>query len=219
VVRIHVLRHGEVASHRGDVPITSDAVRRAFEVGRGLGRREPVPVLVLCGDTRRASDTAAHLARGVADVGATVLGPRVAFALRNPDLYLAGTRVDMVSTADTFAEQVEGLDAEDVASHEFYSGYLASPDRIGLWMNHDSPPGETAGIVAARFRAFARSLIDRVPADAGSVVAVTHSPLVRAVGVDLLGRDIGEPPFVAGLLVEVAADGTMVAEVFEPEAG
>jgi hypothetical protein len=49
------------------------------------------------------------------------------------------------------------------------------------------------------------------------VIAVTHSPLIRAAGLDLLGYDIGEPPWVSGLLVLVAGDGTMRAEVFGEE--
>ena len=61
-------------------------------------------------------DTAAHLARGVIDAGGIVIGPKVAFALRNPDLYLAGVRVNMVSSAGALAEQVDGLSAEDVDS-------------------------------------------------------------------------------------------------------
>jgi hypothetical protein len=49
------------------------------------------------------------------------------------------------------------------------------------------------------------------------VVAVTHSPLLRAAGLDFLGRDIGEPPWVSGLLVTVGADATMSAEMLSLE--
>ena len=60
-------------------------------------------------------DTAAHLARGVTESGGKVTGPEVAFALRNPDLYVNGVRVNMVSSAETLADQVEGLTADEVA--------------------------------------------------------------------------------------------------------
>lgn len=216
-MRLYLLRHGEVASHRGDVPITTDAERQAFEVGQGFGHREAEPVLILSGDTRRAMDTAAHLARGVVDADGCVMGPEIALALRNPDLYLAGVRVDMVSSASAFAEQVDGLSAEDVESLEFFQRFIASTDRIGWWLTHASPPGEDARAIAVRLRSFAASLGDPVPGRPGSVIAVTHSPLIRAAGLDLLGYDIGEPPWVSGLLVLVAGDGTMRAEVFGEE--
>lgn len=218
-VRLYLLRHGQVTSHRGDVPITPDAERHAFDVGQRLGGREKGAILVLSGETRRAADTAAHLAKGVTDVGGTVIGPRVAFALRNPDLYLAGTRVDMVSSAEALASQVDGYVAADVEDVGFFPEFFASPDRIGWWLSHESPPGENAAAIAARLRTFARSLADPIPGDPGAVVAVTHSPLLRALGLELMGEDIGEPPWVSGLLIEVGPDGFMSAVVFPGEGG
>jgi broad specificity phosphatase PhoE len=200
------------------VLITADAERHAFEVGRSLGLREGEPIMVLSGDTRRAMDTARHLARGVVDAGGRVVGPEIAFALRNPDLYLAGARVNMVSSAYALADQVEGLSPEDVVSLDFFPEFIESPDRVGWWLAHESPPGEDARSVAARIRAFARSLVDPVPGRPDVVVAVTHSPLLRAAGLDFLGRDIGEPPWVSGLLVTVGANATMSAEMLSLEA-
>lgn len=217
-MRLYLLRHGEVASHRGDVPITAAAEGQAFEVGQGFGSRYSDPIPILSGDTRRAKDTAANLARGVVDAGGQVVGPQVAFPLRNPDLYLAGARVDMVSSLEAFAAQVDGLSPEDVASLDFFPEFIASPDRIGWWLRHESPPGEDARSIAARVRSFAASLTDPVPVRPEVVVAVTHSPLVRAAGLDFLGRDIGEPPWVSGLLVIVEDDQHMSAEVFGVEA-
>jgi broad specificity phosphatase PhoE len=218
-VRLYLLRHGEIASHRGDVPITAAAEEQAFAVGRGFGLREPGPITVLSGETRRAIDTAAHLARGIIDAGGILVGPRVAFALRNPDLYLAGVRVNMVSSADTLAEQVEGLSAEDVASLDFFPTFFDSPDRIGWWLAHPSPPGEDARSVAARVEAFAGSLADPIPDGPEVVVAVTHSPLLRAVASDSLGHDIGEPPWVTGLLMVVDHDRNTTVELCDPGAG
>jgi broad specificity phosphatase PhoE len=216
LTRLYLLRHGEVTSHRGDVEITDAAERQSFEVGRRFGASETLPIRILSGETRRAKDTASHFARGVVDAGGAVVGPEVAFALRNPDLYLAGTRVNMVSSAEALAEQVPGLSVEDVPSIEFFPAFFAEPDRIGWWLGHESPPGEDASSLAARFRSFALSLADPVPDRCEVVVAVTHSPLIRAAGLDLLGHDIGEPPWVSGLLVTVSEDRSLRAEVFDP---
>ena len=218
-MRLYLLRHGEITSHRGDVPITAAAEEQAFAVGRGFGLREPGSISVLSGETRRAIDTAAHLARGVIDAGGDVIGPKVAFALRNPDLYLAGVRVNMVSSADALAEQVEGLSAEDVASLGFFPTFFESPDRIGWWLAHPSPPGEDARSVAARVESFAASLVDPMPDKPEVVVAVTHSPLLRAVASHSLGHDIGEPPWVSGLLIVVDDDRNTTVEVYYEGAG
>jgi broad specificity phosphatase PhoE len=216
LTRLHLLRHGEVTSHRGDVAITDDATRQAFAVGKVYGTKETGPIEVLSGETRRAKDTASHLARGIVEAGGTVIGPEVAFALRNPDLYLAGTRVNMVSSAQALAEQVPGMAAEDVATIDFFPTFFAEADRIGWWLSHESPPGEDAASLATRFRSFAASLADPVPDRAEVVVAVTHSPLIRAAGLALLGHDIGEPPWISGLLVTIDDDRSLSAEVFDP---
>lgn len=218
-MRLYLLRHGEVTSHRGDVPLTADGERVSFVAGEGLAGRETGPILILSGETRRAIDTAAHMAKGMSNAGGTVLGPRVAFALRNPDLYVAGTRVNMVSSAEALAEQVEGLTPEAVASLEFFPEFFASPDRIGWWLSHDSPPGENAAALGARVQSFTSSLTDPIPGDPQAVVAVTHSPLLRAMGMGLLGHDIGEPPWVSGLLIEVEPDGRMSAGIFDGKSG
>jgi broad specificity phosphatase PhoE len=215
LTRLYLLRHGEVTSHRGDVAITDAAEQQAFAVGQSFGVDEEGPIRVLSGETRRAKDTAFCFSQGVAEAGGQVLGPEVAFALRNPDLYLNGTRVNMVSSAEALADQVPRLSPEDVASIDFFPDFFASPDRIGWWLEHESPPGEDATALAVRVRSFAASLVDPVPDRTEVVVAVTHSPLIRAAGLDLLGYDIGEPQWVSGLLVTVSDDGSLSAELFD----
>jgi broad specificity phosphatase PhoE len=69
--------------------------------------------------------------------------------------------------------------------------------------------------VAARIVAFARSLENR-GTGADTVVAVTHSPVLRAVAVGLDLEDPGEPPYLTGYAVDVRTDGTARAEVFTP---
>ena len=214
-MRLYLLRHGEVASHRGDVPITPDAEHHAYAMGKAIGADHEGPVSVLCGETRRASETAAHLARGLVDAGREVIGPTVAFALRNPDLYLGGVRVNMVSSPEALAEQVPGLDTGNVGSLDFFPEFIESSDRIGWWLAHPSPPGDDASSVVARVRSFAASLDDPVSNRAETTVAVTHSPLLRSLARDSMGHDMGEPPWVSGLLIEINRDDALVIEPFQ----
>jgi hypothetical protein len=69
--------------------------------------------------------------------------------------------------------------------------------------------------VAARIVAFARSL-GNPGIHADTVVAVTHSPVLRAVAVGLGLEDPGEPPYLTGYAAHVQTDGTACAEVFSP---
>ena len=204
--RLFLLRHGQVPSHRGDVPVTEEGLRTAEEVGRRLAARAgSSPIRVISGETRRTRDTAAAVARGAREAGAEVREEGVAFALRNPDLYLAGVRVNMVSSETAFAEQVPGFTEADVAKVTFFNDWLTVPDRVGWWVRHPDPPGDDAAAVATRIRAWAASFGDRAdPAE--FTVAVTHSPVLRAVAVDATGGDPGEPEWLAGLEAEIDPD-------------
>jgi hypothetical protein len=70
--------------------------------------------------------------------------------------------------------------------------------------------------VAVRIRAFAASLADRDDATAFTV-AITHSPVLRACGLDVAGADIGEPNWLAGLEAEIADDRSVQLRIL-PEA-
>lgn len=212
---LYLLRHGEVTSHRGDVPVTDDGLAFAEQVGRRLGAAAPGLLRMVSGETRRTRDTAAAVARGARKAGAEVTEDGVAFALRNPDLYLAGVRVDMVSNEEAFAAQVPGLPAEDVVKVTFFREWLTVPDRVGWWVAHHNPPGDDATSVVARIRAFASSFADRPGSE--TIVGITHSPVLRACIVDAAGSDPGEPPWLAGLAVQIAADGPVRMTVL-PEA-
>lgn len=203
--RLFLLRHGEVTSHRGDVPVTEAGLQTAVEVGQRLAGRAQGAIRVISGETRRTRETAAAVTRGAREAGAEVLEEGVAFALRNPDLYLGGVRVDMVSSEAAFAAQVPGLAEADVARIEFFASWLTVPDRVGWWVGHKNPPGDDAGAVAARIRTFAASLADR-QGDTAFTVAVTHSPVLRAVAWDVTGADPGEPAWLAGLEAEISPD-------------
>ena len=195
--RLLLLRHGEVESHRGDVPVTPRGLAEAAEAGRSLGKDPSGQLLVLTGDTRRARETGQAVAEGARTAGAAVDGPAVAFALRNPDLYLAGVRVNMVSSAAALADQVPQLSPEEAAHVPFFAGFLAEDDRVGWWAHHPDPPGDDTPAVYRRIMAFARSLADT--AGPPAIVAVTHSPVLRACALAGLNRDPGEPAWLAGL--------------------
>jgi broad specificity phosphatase PhoE len=213
--RLILLRHGEVDSHRGDVALTTLGRDRSVEAGRCLATSGVGAVRLLFGATRRAEETARGVRDGLAAAGGVVAGPDVAFALRNPDLYLAGARVDMVSSAEAFAAQVPWLSAEDVLAAPFFAGFLSAPDRIGFWLRTPAPPGDDARAVAGRIVTFARSLGDRA-IRADTVVAVTHSPVLRAISLGLRDDDPGEPPYLNGFEVEIASGGAPLANPFDP---
>jgi broad specificity phosphatase PhoE len=209
-----LLRHGEVESHRGDVPVTTEGLQTAAEVGahlaaRATGRR----IRIVSGETRRTRDTAEAVARGAVDGGADVVTGGVAFALRNPDLYLAGVRVNMVSSEQAFAEQVPGLAEADIGKLAFFRDWLSVPDRVGWWVAHENPPGDTAADVARRIERFAASFADR-PGD-DLVVGVTHSPVLRALAVHCTGTDPGEPAWLAGIAADVADDRSVTFRVLD----
>ena len=210
--RLFLLRHGEVTSHRGDVPVTEEGLQTAEQVGRRLATRADGPIRVVSGETRRTRETAAAVARGAREAGADVQEDGVAFALRNPELYLAGVRVDMVSNEAAFAVQVPGFTEADVAKVTFFREWLTVPDRVGWWVRHTEPPGDDAAAVAERIRAYAGSLADRDDGTAFTV-AITHSPVLRACAVEVTGGDIGEPQWLAGLEAEVSADRSVRLQV------
>ncbi|HWG65027.1 MAG TPA: phosphoglycerate mutase family protein [Streptosporangiaceae bacterium] len=199
VPRLLLLRHGIVASHQGDVPVTEQGLANAAEFGRMLGKQSTGPLLVFSAETRRTRETAGAIAAGARAAGAIVQGPSVAVALRNPDLYLAGERVDMVSTALALAAQVPGMSAEAAASVPFFAGFLAAPDRVGWWLRHPDPPGDDAHAVLRRIMAYARSLGDLGAHGPQLTVGITHSPVLRACALAAGRQDPGEPEWLTGL--------------------
>ncbi len=210
-VTLLLLRHAHVDGHRGDVPLTDRGHEQARLAGRWLARRGDDVAAVLYGGTRRTRETAAGLIEGLGQKRATE--PLDSFALRNPDLYLGGDRVTMVSSAEAFAQQTFEMGAAEVASAPFFGEWLEHPERVGFWVSHPSPPGDDAATVARRMTAFARSLLD-VPTWRGkTVVAVTHSPVLRSVGLDLTGADPGEPVHVHGYEFTVAPCSIVIDDV------
>jgi broad specificity phosphatase PhoE len=212
------LRHAEIPSHRGDLPATSAGLRQAEAVGRGLADSVPpgAHVEFLHAPTVRTVQTAEALAGGMrcalpAAAGVQLGAPRAEPAIRNPDVYVAGHRVEMVSALDAVAAQLPdgALTREELERNAFFSRFLASPDRIGLWVADPAPPGERADDVAWRFWCWARSLCDASPPYARRFVCVTHSgPLRALVRRYVLDRDPGEPDYVEAVGLSFAADGS-----------
>jgi broad specificity phosphatase PhoE len=203
--RLLLLRHGEVASHRGDVAVTDRGLDRAEQVGRRLAAGAD-RIRVLTGETLRTRQTGVAIASGASAAGATVDTPRVAFALRNPDIYVAGERVDMVSSAAALAEQVPGMTVDEAAAVPFFTEFYDHPDRIGWWLRLADVPGDDAQAVARRIGHFAASLPDRATRPAELTVGITHSPVLRACALAHLGHDPGEPEWLTGLELSVSSD-------------
>jgi broad specificity phosphatase PhoE len=208
--RLLLLRHGEVASHRGDVAVTDRGLDRAEHVGRSLAAGAD-RIRVLTGATLRTRQTGVAIATGASAAGATVDAPRVAFALRNPDIYVAGERVDMVSSAAALAEQVPGMTVDEAAAVPFFTEFYDHPDRIGWWLRLADVPGDDAQTVARRIGHFAASLPDRTTRPAELTVGITHSPVLRACALAHLGHDPGEPEWLTGLELSVSSDRSVAA--------
>jgi len=133
------------------------------------------------------------------------------WAIRNPDIYVAGTRIELVSTAEAVVEQLppSSLNPEQVAQLPFLHGYWADPDRIGYWVNHPNPPGEDADTVARRLLTFALSLLDLPRDQPLRYICVTHSPPIRAfLRRYLLGYDPGEPEYLEAVNVDFDTYGS-----------
>ena len=212
--RLVLLRHGEVASHRGDVPVTEPGLAHAERTGKVLGGIDG-RFTVLFGGTRRTRETAEALCRGIGDQDRTG-EPVESFALRNPDLYLAGTRVNMVSSHAALAEQIPGMTETEAEASEWWSTFLSHTDRIGWWLRDANPPGDTAHDVATRLLRFAASLTDPGPMSSTTVIGVTHSPVLRAVLHHATGADSGEPAYVTGVQITLTGSDTPRIQAFDP---
>jgi broad specificity phosphatase PhoE len=212
--RVLLLRHGEVASHRGDVPVTEEGLAHAERVGKTLAQIDG-PVTALFGGTRRTRETADAIVRCIGERD-RVSGPLDSFALRNPDMYVAGTRVNMVSSAESLAEQVPGMSAEQAAGNDWWSSFFVAPDRIGWWLGQDDPPGETAADLRLRVSRFVRTASDPGPLQGRLVVCVTHSPVLRAVLLGASGADPGETAYVTGAEIIVPTAAPITIRPYDP---
>lgn len=214
-MRILFLRHGEVASHRGDVPVTEGGLAHAETTGKALASYADLPFTVFFGGTRRTRETAEAIIRGIGDPS-RVQGPIDSFALRNPDMYAAGTRVNMVSSPEALAEQVPGMTSEEAASIAWWTTFFAAPDRIGWWLEQGDPPGETVHELYTRIQRFVRTFADPGPYEGRLIVCVTHSPLLRSVLIGATGTDPGEPAYVTGAELVVRPDGRIDISAYDP---
>ena len=235
-LRVHWVRHGKIASHQGDVPLTEDGREQAEAVGRQLGKEVShdksgthdksgcygEDIFFLYAPTRRTRETAVAIRRGMeAELGDAdvqwgqrwhLFAPAEHWALRNPDLYVGGNRVEMVSSAQAMAEQTAsyGIDAERLLKIPFLRGFWEASDRIGYWVNHPDPPGEDADAVARRVLTFATSLLDLPGVQPRRYICVTHSPIMRAfIRRYLTGQDPGEPGYGESIDMLFAESGPL----------
>ncbi|MEM7341312.1 MAG: histidine phosphatase family protein [Actinomycetota bacterium] len=208
-VRVLLLRHGQVANHKGDVPLTPTGEAQADAAGRWFADQEIAVATVLSGETLRTRHTADGFVAGYRAAGGDVADPVVSVALRNPDLYLGGHRINMAEGAEALAAQSPAMRAADVERSVFFAGFMTAPDRVAHWLEHPDPPGDDAVGVGRRIDRFAMSLAD-VPAwEGATVVAVTHSPVLRAVRLNHWNEYSKEPPFLHGYALTVGLDGDL----------
>ena len=140
-----------------------------------------------------------------------LLAPIEQWAIRNPDIYVAGTRIELVSTAEALLGQLPSTDLtlEEAAQLPFMRDFYGDPDRIGYWLNHPNPPGEDADTVARRLLTFALSLLDLPRVRPRRYICVTHSPIIRAfLRRYLLEYDLGEPDYVASVDIDFATNNS-----------
>ncbi len=215
-MRVHWVRHGEISSHRGNVPLTESGLAESRERGRLLaGDLSPGEVVhFMHAPTLRTRQTVEEIRTSMAETlgpggDVDLLDVREQVAIRNPDLYVAGQRVEMVSSAETLAEQLSEppLDPATVSKHPFFSGFWAAPDRIGYWVEHPDPPGEDAVAVARRQMTFAMSLPEAREDRPVRYVLSTHSPVLRAILLAYLGEDPGEPGYLEPIDLILLEDG------------
>jgi broad specificity phosphatase PhoE len=202
-VKIHWLRHGKIASHRGNVPLTDEGFAQARERGRLLAAdvSPGETVHFLHAPTLRTRQTAEEVRRSMDEAlgsgtDVRLLEAREEWSIRNPDVFVAGQRVEMVSSAEAVAEQLSAppVHPEKISAHPFFSTFFPSPDRIGYWVEHPDPPGEDAVALARRQMTFAMSLLDEQGDGPARYVLSTHSPVLRAVVACYTGGgDPGEP--------------------------
>lgn len=202
-VKVHWLRHGEIASHRGDIPLTERGTVQSWERGRSLAE-DVVPgetIHFMHAPTLRTRQTVEGVRASMEEIlggGVKLLEVGEQWAIRNPDIFIAGQRVEMVSSADALAEQLHAppVDSKTLSEHSFFKPFFPSSDRIGYWLEHPDPPGENPVAVARRQMAFASSLLDGWDRSAARYVLSTHSPVLRAILAYCLGEDSGEPGYL-----------------------
>src|SRR5260370_12404714 len=220
-LRVHWVRHGKIESHRGDMPLRDEG-RRPAEAFRQRLNEELIMgevVSFLYAPTRRARQTTETIyttlrtTSGYADSRQTqLLAPVEHWALRNPDIYVAGSRIELVSTPEAVAEQLPetGLSPQELARLPFLHGFWSDPDRIGYWVNHPNPPGEDADTFARHLLTFTAPLLHLPPMQPGRYICVTHSPVLRAfLRRYLVGHDPGAPDHLEAVDLHFAPDGTL----------
>ena len=216
-VKVHWVRHGKIASHKGNVPLTDEGVAQARERGRLLAKDLSPGEMVhfMHAPTLRTRQTVEEIRASMAEAlgpggDADLLEVTEQWAIRNPDLYVAGQRVEMVSSAEALAEQLSApsVDPKSLSEHPFFREFWASQDRIGYWVEHPDPPGEGTVAVARRQMTFAMSLLDRPGNRPVRYVLSTHSPVLRAILLCYTGEDPGEPGYLEPMDLILSENGS-----------
>ena len=112
---VHWVRHAKVALHEGDLPLTEEGRRQVEAVGRQFSSKfMPGEVVsLLHAPTRRTRETALILYSSMVealDLGEQpevyLSAPTEHWAIRNTDIYVAGVRIELVSSAEALVAQL-----------------------------------------------------------------------------------------------------------------
>jgi succinate-acetate transporter protein len=120
-VTLIVLRHGHIASQRGDLRLTPDGRTQATRVGQWFAEQQWCSISLLASPTAPTVETAECFRRGYqsANRGVTPVQLHRSAALRNPDLYLGGQlkRPSATPVAGQTATPAERLHPPRLKSH------------------------------------------------------------------------------------------------------
>lgn len=190
-----VVRHGNVADHQGDVALTEEGRRTAFDAGSLLAEQIPDggQVHILYSPTARTRETAEALSLALISIlqmrvkaNVEIAAPRVETAIRNLEIIVDG---HPVLPTDAMHPSLP----PSAERNRFLQGFWqAEEDRIGYWMTHPSESAESPAAVAARLGLCFDSLLAGSP---GIFILVTHSGPMRAFLRQAFGQDPGEPEY------------------------
>jgi broad specificity phosphatase PhoE len=181
--------------HQGDVALTEEGRRTAFDAGTGLAEHIPNggQVYVLYSPAARTRETAEALSLAMnsalqksAKANVEIAAPQVEMAIRNLEIIVDG---HPVLPTDAMHPSLP----PSAQQNRFLQGFWqAEEDRIGYWMTHPSESAESPTAVASRLALYFESLFAGSP---GIFVLVTHSGPMRAFLRQSYGQDPGEPEY------------------------
>ena len=204
---VFIVRHGEVDQADAAGELSEQGIWQSRSYGRRLATefRDGDRAVVRHGGSQRSSQTAEHIAAGLAEACAE-LGKQVEIASPEAMAAFANFRFvgpdGPVDISDAFraargvddpAWRVEP-DAQPLWAFElerFWNVQIAGGDPVELWLTAPSLHAEPPSMVVRRMWRGIRELGDRHPG--ARLIVATHGGCVRAFAIAALGYDPGDP--------------------------